>query len=118
ADMVYELLCTSTEVAELDFGNAYLGFHENRYHVIRKPRNEDLLRPTSTIRYRAAEPRKASPSQPCTAPRVAWSKEKCSIIIDFRHPEVLLVNRICEFEATGRSLEELADPQLDREYKH
>ncbi|KAL2936737.1 Receptor like protein kinase S.2 [Bienertia sinuspersici] len=32
--------------------------------------------------------------------------------------EVLLVKRIREFEATGRSLEVLADPRLDREYKH
>lgn len=38
--------------------------------------------------------------------------------VDFRHPEVLLVKRIREFEATDRALEELADSQLDGEYDH
>ncbi|KNA19396.1 hypothetical protein SOVF_061910 [Spinacia oleracea] len=37
--------------------------------------------------------------------------------VDFRHPEVLLVKKIREFKATDRPLEELADPQLDREYE-
>ncbi|XP_057549411.1 receptor like protein kinase S.2 [Amaranthus tricolor] len=37
--------------------------------------------------------------------------------VDFRHPEVLLVKRVREYEATGRPLEGLADPQLGGEYE-
>lgn len=38
--------------------------------------------------------------------------------VDFRHPEVLLVKRVRNFEATKRPLQELADPQLDGKYDH
>ncbi|CAI0378144.1 unnamed protein product [Linum tenue] len=36
--------------------------------------------------------------------------------VDFRRPEVLLVNRVNEFEAQDRALEELVDVRLDKEY--
>ncbi|KAK9725790.1 hypothetical protein RND81_05G169500 [Saponaria officinalis] len=36
--------------------------------------------------------------------------------VDCRHPEVLLVKRLREFENTSRSLEEVADPQMDGNY--
>lgn len=38
--------------------------------------------------------------------------------VDFRHPQVLLVKRLRNFEATERPLEDLADPQLDGNYEH
>lgn len=38
--------------------------------------------------------------------------------VDFRHPEVLLVKRVRNFESTKRPLQELADPQLDGKYDH
>ncbi|GAB2227853.1 hypothetical protein Droror1_Dr00009680 [Drosera rotundifolia] len=36
--------------------------------------------------------------------------------VDFRHPQVLLVKRVHDFEGTERALLELADKQLDGEY--
>lgn len=38
--------------------------------------------------------------------------------VDFRHPEVLLVKRVRNFEATNRPLEELADSQLDGDFDY